>query len=199
MRVMPRRTTTDATGDTSSQIRAVALELFAEQGFDGTALQQIADRLGFTKAALYYHFRSKDELLSAVVEPFFTDVEPVMDASEAAAERKAPTRRKRLDDFVDCLLTHRNVLGFLSRDLAAVSRPDVAKRSLALQERLSAAIGGSDLSHENRIRVSFAISGIHGAIVNNSEATADELRGPVLDSVDVILRAVSRSIAASNK
>jgi len=195
---MPRPATADTAEDTSSRIRAVALDLFAAQGFEGTTLQQIADRLGFTKAALYYHYRSKDELLSAVVEPFFADMEAVMDSAETGPGRKASNRRKRLDDFVDCLLTHRKVLGFLSRDLAALGRQDVAQRSQALQERLSAAIAGNiNLSPENRVRVSFALSGAQGAIVDNSEASADQLRGPVLDCVDAILRAVGRSITAT--
>jgi len=74
--------------DTASQIRQVALDLFSEQGFDGTSLQQIADRLGVTKAALYYHYRSKDELLAAVVEPLFTNLEAFMDSAESSEGRK---------------------------------------------------------------------------------------------------------------
>ena len=57
------------TNDTRQRILAVAQELFIDQGYDGTSLREIADRLGFTKAALYYHFRSKDEILVALLEP----------------------------------------------------------------------------------------------------------------------------------
>ena len=57
------------TNDTRERILAVAQELFIDQGYDGTSLREIADRLGFTKAALYYHFRSKDEILVALLEP----------------------------------------------------------------------------------------------------------------------------------
>ena len=41
----------------------MALELFNEQGYDKTSLREIAERLGVTKAALYYHFRSKEDIL----------------------------------------------------------------------------------------------------------------------------------------
>ena len=44
----------------------MALDLFTEQGFDGTSLRQIAEQLGVTKAALYYHFESKDDILLAL-------------------------------------------------------------------------------------------------------------------------------------
>ena len=51
---------------TRDRILDVALELFTEQGFDATSLRQIAERLGVTKAALYYHFESKDDILMAL-------------------------------------------------------------------------------------------------------------------------------------
>ena len=44
----------------------MALDLFTEQGYDGTSLRQIAEQLGVTKAALYYHFESKDDILMAL-------------------------------------------------------------------------------------------------------------------------------------
>ena len=52
--------------DTRERILDVALDLFTEQGFDGTSLRQIAEQLGVTKAALYYHFESKDDILMAL-------------------------------------------------------------------------------------------------------------------------------------
>ncbi len=51
---------------TRERILDVALRLFTEQGFDATSLQQVADELGITKAALYYHFRSKEDILMAL-------------------------------------------------------------------------------------------------------------------------------------
>ncbi len=51
---------------TRQRILDVALDLFTEQGFDGTSLREIAERLGVTKAALYYHFASKDDILMAL-------------------------------------------------------------------------------------------------------------------------------------
>jgi AcrR family transcriptional regulator len=51
---------------TRERILDVALELFVEKGFDKTSLREIAERLGFTKAALYYHFASKEDILMAL-------------------------------------------------------------------------------------------------------------------------------------
>ena len=52
--------------DTRAEILAVASELFTTQGFETTSLREIAVRLGITKAALYYHFASKDDILRAI-------------------------------------------------------------------------------------------------------------------------------------
>ncbi len=51
---------------TRERILDVALDLFIEKGYDGTSLREIAERLGFTKAALYYHFASKEDILMAL-------------------------------------------------------------------------------------------------------------------------------------
>lgn len=49
-----------------------ALELFAEQGFEATSVQQITDRCGISKGAFYLAFKSKDELILALIDHFTT-------------------------------------------------------------------------------------------------------------------------------
>jgi AcrR family transcriptional regulator len=56
----------DAKVDTRQRILDVALDLFTEQGYDGTSLRQIAEQLGITKAAIYYYFESKEDILMAL-------------------------------------------------------------------------------------------------------------------------------------
>ena len=60
-----------AAADTRQRLIDVAVDLFTRHSFAGTSLQMIADEMGFTKAAIYYHFRTREELLDAVVEPIF--------------------------------------------------------------------------------------------------------------------------------
>src|SRR5215475_1621084 len=45
-----------------------AARLFAQRGFGGTNLQDIADALGISRPALYYYFKSKEEILASLVE-----------------------------------------------------------------------------------------------------------------------------------
>ncbi len=61
-----RRALAHDANSTRERILDVALDLFVAQGYDGTSLRQIAEQLGVTKAALYYHFESKEDILRAL-------------------------------------------------------------------------------------------------------------------------------------
>ncbi|GEM_PF-678305 len=53
-------------GDTFGQILEAAKELFYEKGYENATTREITDRAGITKAAMYYHFRNKQEILYTI-------------------------------------------------------------------------------------------------------------------------------------
>src|SRR3954464_1282669 len=53
--------------DTRDRILSVGLRLFATQGYANTTLREIADELGVTKAALYFHYKTKEEILNGIL------------------------------------------------------------------------------------------------------------------------------------
>src|SRR6201986_4506358 len=55
-----------ADASTREKILDVALDLFTDQGFDGTSMREIAERLGIRKPAISDHFASKEEILMAL-------------------------------------------------------------------------------------------------------------------------------------
>lgn len=55
-------------GDTKERILEVSLELFAQSGYLGTSMSDIAHQLGITKSALYKHYTGKQEILNSIVE-----------------------------------------------------------------------------------------------------------------------------------
>jgi AcrR family transcriptional regulator len=63
---------------TRERIQALALELFIDQGYEGTSLREIAQRVGVTKAALYYHFPTKASILAAVVADISAEVDELI-------------------------------------------------------------------------------------------------------------------------
>ncbi|MFG1709386.1 TetR/AcrR family transcriptional regulator [Nonomuraea sp. M3C6] len=54
-------------GGTRTEILRVALRLFTEKGYEATSTRDISEALGLTKSSLYYHFRSKEEILGSLV------------------------------------------------------------------------------------------------------------------------------------
>src|SRR6266480_190226 len=92
---------------TRQQILQTAQRLFAELGYDATSLQMIADEMGLTKAAVYYHFRAKNEILDAIMLPGVQRLKALLD--DAAAIRG---RRARLEflvnEFIDFLVQNRH-------------------------------------------------------------------------------------------
>ncbi|MGI5330281.1 TetR/AcrR family transcriptional regulator [Actinomadura nitritigenes] len=95
-------------GTARERLVQAALGLFAQRGVNGTSLQMIADEIGVTKAAVYYHFPNRDDLIEAAVTPYLRDLASVVETAE---------RQGRRADQVDTLLN--GVIGLLvdNRDL----------------------------------------------------------------------------------
>jgi AcrR family transcriptional regulator len=66
--VRTRPTQAERTAKTRAALLAAARELFTEKGFAGTGREEIAERAGVTRGALYHHFSSKTDVASAVVD-----------------------------------------------------------------------------------------------------------------------------------
>jgi AcrR family transcriptional regulator len=179
--------TTAAPLDTRTRILETALELFAEHGFDGTTLQQIADRLGFTKAALYYHFRSKDDLLQATVSPAIADLEALLCVHEELPDSPAQ-RRRFMEDYLDYLLCHRRLIAYMVSDLAIVAHPAIAAGSADRRARMQAMVAGDGLDFHHQVRVTMAFRGIGGVIAQYPDANTAELREALLDAARALLR-----------
>ncbi|MET8614042.1 MULTISPECIES: TetR/AcrR family transcriptional regulator [Streptomyces] len=79
-------------GNTRQRIQDVALELFAEQGYEKTSLREIAERLDVTKAALYYHFKTKEEIIVSLFEDL---TQPIMDLIEWGRDQPHTLETKR--------------------------------------------------------------------------------------------------------
>jgi AcrR family transcriptional regulator len=63
---------------TRERIQAVAVELFAEHGYDKTSLREIAERLDVTKAALYYHFNTKEDIVVSLFEDLIAGIDEII-------------------------------------------------------------------------------------------------------------------------
>ena len=117
-----------------------ARTLFVRQGYDATSLQAIADEMGVTKANVYYYFRTKAEILEALLAPMADALDRLLDAAERLPHGAARAELMTVG-FVDQVVTaHRT---------GAVNLGDPAlRRDLAIARRLEAlSLRGLHLLH----------------------------------------------------
>jgi AcrR family transcriptional regulator len=141
-------------------MQAESLGLFLERGYRGTSVRDIADAIGVTVPALYYHFKSKDGLLAAIVEPFADDGEALMATLAATRLPRQAFAEAALAGYYDVLAAHLDVFRFVSADLAVRSH-DVAGHRLAAQAaRFLQLLAGSRPTRHQRLCATAAMGAI---------------------------------------
>jgi AcrR family transcriptional regulator len=126
--------------DTRSRLCQLALELFAEQGYEKTSLREIAERLGVTKAALYYYFKSKEDIVRSLVEDYFAEMDSLI-AWAKTQPRDRETRAKVVSRYLDIVANGSEVFKMLQQNQAAVSGLAAAKeRGELFRERMDALV-----------------------------------------------------------
>src|ERR1700744_2302399 len=106
---------------TRERILEIALDLFSEQGYEKTSLRDIADRLGTTKAALYYHFERKEDILLELHLRLHALGRDVLDRIDQAGYERAVTTLwpMLIDGFIDELMRNRDLFILHQRNQAA--------------------------------------------------------------------------------
>src|SRR6201996_4514372 len=117
-------------GDTRARIQQIALKLFAEQGYERTSLREIAERLGVTKAALYYHFKSKEDIVRSFTEDYFGRIDALI-AWGQEQPRSAATANEILDRYISVVMESGEVFRFLERNQATLRGTEDGKHRFA--------------------------------------------------------------------
>ncbi|MGE2722148.1 TetR/AcrR family transcriptional regulator [Mycolicibacterium celeriflavum] len=147
---------------TRQRLIDVAVALFTRHSYAGTSLQMIADELGFTKAAIYHHFRTREQLLTAVVEPMFAQLRTVVEAAEAQRSPRARAERM-LSGYADIAVRNRGLVAVLAADpsvATALQRHRDWSDLIARQLRLLADV---EPGPAGEIRAAMVFAGISGA------------------------------------
>jgi AcrR family transcriptional regulator len=172
-------------GDTRARIQRVALELFAEQGYDKTSLREIAERLDVTKAALYYHFKSKEDIVRSLVEDYFGQIDALI-AWSKSHPRTPEVRREILGRYVRIVADGSDVFRMLHHNQAAVNSLAAAKeRGDVFRERMTGlveALTEPGAGMEERLRATMLLGGVSVGWMFFADQVADreKLRAAVL-------------------
>jgi AcrR family transcriptional regulator len=151
--------------ETRDRILKVALDLIADQGFAATSTREISERLGFTRAALYYHFRTKEDLLVAIIAPAVEDLRALLDKAGPRSGRSA--RRQVVEGYVDLVVRHADLIRVLSDDPSARKCALLSGPTIPLYERLAQLLSGTEVpGAAERAGVRAAIGAIHMALLH---------------------------------
>ena len=154
---------TASAADTRQRLIGAAVDLFTRHSFAGTSLQMIADEMGFTKAAIYYHFRTREELLAAVVEPIFEQLSGIITAAES--QRSAGARADRmLRGYAELAVANRALVSVLACDPSVTTLLRDQPQWAELINRQLALLAGDEQGAGGLIKATVVLAGISSAV-----------------------------------
>jgi len=172
-----------------------ALALFAEHGVHGTSLKMIADRIGVSKAAVYYQFQSKEDIALEVVRPTLEDMARVVRIAEALPDWEA-RRAVAISGLVEMAVRHRRLAAMFHGDPAidhmVMSQPELK----AVADRLRELLEGPQRDPRSRIASSVFFTGVGRTAADPQLADVDDadLHAALLDLSNRIMQPVTEQV-----
>jgi AcrR family transcriptional regulator len=184
----------DAKSDTRQRILDVALDLFTEQGYDGTSLREIAEQLGVTKAALYYHFESKEDILMALhmrIHDFGREALMLIAEEPVTLE----LWEQLLDQIVGEMLAQRKLFLMHERNQAVLEklhREDHDAEHEDIQNQFRRVLGDERVPVRDRVRMAASFGVVFSSIflgdASFDSVSKDELEVMLRDILHDVLR-----------
>ncbi|MDH6544329.1 TetR/AcrR family transcriptional regulator [Streptomyces lavendulae] len=178
-------------GNTRQRIQDVALELFAEQGYEKTSLREIAERLDVTKAALYYHFKTKEDIIISVFEDSTRPIDELIEWAQGQP-RTLETKREVLRRYSEAMASGAQLYRFMQENQATMRElsigETVKKRLFTLVELLRTDEGPL----ADQVRCVSALFTLHAGMMflQHVEGDPEETRQAALEvATDLITRA----------
>lgn len=170
---------------TRERMLRCALALFTEHGYEGASIQMVASGMGFSKAAVSYHFRTKEDLLTAVVEPAFRDLDAFFE--KVGTGPRGPARRSEaIAEYVTLMVKHRGLLAFLAKE-GDREHPESLARWPRVAEKVEQLFGGDRHDLSERLYFAAAIRGLATAPAKFPDVSDDDLREHLLRATERML------------
>jgi AcrR family transcriptional regulator len=185
-------------GVTQDRILDVALELFNEQGYDKTSLREIAQRLGVTKAALYYHFARKEDILLELHLKLHALGRDLLDRLDSLDEGQLVAAWPGLlDEFIDQVLANRELFLLHQRNRSAFEQLADNERHQAenedIEQRFGRLLANPAIPLADRVRMACSIGAITSAMMGVAgmygEVPVEDVVKHVRDAVHDLFRA----------
>ncbi|WP_024285499.1 TetR/AcrR family transcriptional regulator [Cellulomonas sp. KRMCY2] len=169
-------------------ILLAARRCFAETGFRGSSLSQIARAYGGAKSSLLYHFDSKDAILQALLDPHWTELKALAGELEELDGRAA--RERAIEGLADLAVRYRDDLALFHGELPTILEFEHFKDARrALDTILSALVlGATDPAAQ--MTANLLVGGIASLCHEYPTAAPELLRGVVRRVLRVTLEDV---------
>jgi AcrR family transcriptional regulator len=181
--------------DTRDRILDAALDLFIEQGYEKTSLREIAERVGVTKAALYYHFSSKEEIIRTLVHPLYDALRPLSELLKSRPDREV--WGKGLAALVEWILPQRRLFELFENNqgtLHALAHDSIdVEVHTAMHEAFDAIFSDDATPLVDRVRMAGSIgvvAGVLGFPAGNVfwRIPVDELKPLLMEAIHDVLQ-----------
>ncbi|MFI5757904.1 TetR/AcrR family transcriptional regulator [Streptomyces sp. NPDC051569] len=168
--------------NTRQRIQDIALELFAEQGYEKTSLREIAERLDVTKAALYYHFKTKEDILISLFQDLTRPIDELI-AWGGTQPHTLETKQEILRRYSEAMTAATPLFRFMQENQATVRDLSIGESFKDRMLGMLDLIQDPNASMTNRVRCASALFTMHaGAFaLRDVEGDPEEKREAILE------------------
>ncbi|MBB2912341.1 AcrR family transcriptional regulator [Streptosporangium becharense] len=169
-------TTLEHGHDTRSRILAAARQLFAERGYAGTSLADIASAVGLTKTAVAYHFHPKDRLATELIAPAAEDV-------VALLEGEHDDGRAFVEALVTFVVRNRMIIRLIMEDIDAADEAppgSVGETIRAIRDEIYRRVAGPDPDPVRRVRACALLGSLHFSVLKTIDLPQEVVRETLL-------------------
>ncbi len=162
----------------------IALDRFGEQGFDGTSVGELAAEAGVSKAAVSYHFPSKDDLLVELADPMVRELEALVPDGGVSWPEGV---HDLLAAYLQLLLDNREIAVWLDGDRGVVGQTAVGARLRRANRAIRRALVGGQVTPRSRIAGHTALGALwrpvrspdHDEVVDHTDLVLASAMAPI--------------------
>ncbi|MCK7627356.1 TetR/AcrR family transcriptional regulator [Streptomyces sp. RS10V-4] len=179
-------------GNTRQRIQDVALELFSEHGYEKTSLREIAEKLEVTKAALYYHFKTKEDIVISLFEDLCRPIDELI-AWAKEQPRTVETKQEVIRRYHESLRSAEDLFRFMQENQATVRELSVGLRFKERMLDLYDLLKEDDADLVDQVRCLTALFAMHAGVF-----AMQNLAGDPEDKRKAVLRVATELVTAAN-
>ncbi|MFF7233906.1 TetR family transcriptional regulator [Streptomyces sioyaensis] len=179
-------------GNTRQRIQDVALELFSEHGYEKTSLREIAEKLEVTKAALYYHFKTKEDIVISLFQDLSRPIDELIVWAEEQP-RTLETKQEIIRRYSEALRSAGPFFRFLQENQAAVRDLSIGEGFKERMLTLFGLLNEPESELTDQVRCITALFSMHAGMfaMQNVKGDPEEKRKAILEVATELVTAAN--------